>query len=89
MQRVDIHQHIWTTPLLDALARRDCHPFIRRDGGLCVLHLAGEPPCVIDVAAESLESRTQLHEVDGVERAAIALSSPSGSRCWRLTRRTS
>ena len=78
MQRVDIHQHIWTTPLLDALARRDCHPFIRRDGGLCVLHLAGEPPCVIDVAAESLESRAQLHEVDGIELAAIALSSPVG-----------
>jgi 6-methylsalicylate decarboxylase len=78
VQRVDIHQHIWTTPLLDALARRDCHPFIRRDGGLCVLHLAGEPPCVIDVAAESLESRAQLHEIDGVELAAIALSSPVG-----------
>jgi predicted TIM-barrel fold metal-dependent hydrolase len=78
VQRVDIHQHIWTTPLLDALARRDCHPFIRRDDGLCVLHLAGEPPCVIDVAAESIASRTRLHEVDGVELAAIALSSPVG-----------
>jgi 6-methylsalicylate decarboxylase len=78
VQRVDIHQHLWTTPLLDALARRDCHPFIRRDDGLCVLHLAGEPPCVIDVAAESVASRTRLHEIDGVELAAIALSSPVG-----------
>ena len=78
MHRVDIHQHIWTTPLLDALAARDCHPFIRRGDGLCVLHLAGEPPCVIDVAAESRESRVRLHEIDGVELAAIALSSPVG-----------
>jgi 6-methylsalicylate decarboxylase len=78
VQRVDIHQHIWTTPLLDALARRDCHPFIRRDDGVCVLHLAGESPCVIDEAAESAGSRTRLLEIDGVELAAVAISSPIG-----------
>jgi hypothetical protein len=78
VHRVDIHQHIWTTPLLDALAARDCHPFIRRGDGLCVLHLAGEPPCVIDVAAESTACRTRLLELDGVELAAIAISSPIG-----------
>jgi 6-methylsalicylate decarboxylase len=78
VHRVDIHQHVWTTPLLDALARRDCHPFIRRDDGLCVLHLAGEPPCVIDEAAESPVSRARLLELDGVELAAIAISSPIG-----------
>jgi predicted TIM-barrel fold metal-dependent hydrolase len=78
VQRVDIHQHVWTTPLLDALARRDCHPFVRRDGGVCVLHLAGELPCVIDEASESTASRTRLLEIDGVELAAVALSSPIG-----------
>ncbi len=78
VQRVDIHQHIWTTPLLDALARRDSYPFVRREDGLCVLHLAGEPPCVIDVAAESVASRTRLLEIDGVEMAAISISSPIG-----------
>jgi 6-methylsalicylate decarboxylase len=78
VQRVDIHQHIWTTPLLDALGRRECHPFIRRDDGLCVLHLAGELPCVIDEAAESAASRTRLLETDGVELAAVAISSPVG-----------
>jgi hypothetical protein len=78
VQRVDIHQHIWNTPLLDALARRHSHPFIRRDDGLCVLHLAGEPPCVIDVAAESAASRTGLLELDGVDVAAVAISSPIG-----------
>jgi 6-methylsalicylate decarboxylase len=78
VQRVDIHQHVWTTPLLDALARRDCHPFVRREAGVCVLHLAGELPCVIDEASESTASRTRLLEIDGVELAAVALSSPIG-----------
>jgi 6-methylsalicylate decarboxylase len=78
MQRVDLHQHIWTPPLMDALARRDCHPFVRRDDGLCVLHLAGEPSCLIDEAAESAAARTRLLDIDGVDLAAIAISSPIG-----------
>jgi 6-methylsalicylate decarboxylase len=78
VQRVDVHQHIWTTPLIDALARRNCHPFVRRDDGLCVLHLAGEPSCVIDEAAETAASRTQLLDIDGLELAAVAISSPIG-----------
>jgi hypothetical protein len=78
VQRVDIHQHLWNTPLLDALARRACHPFVRREDGLCMLHLAGEPPCVIDVAAEAPEARERLLDVDGLDAAAIAISSPIG-----------
>jgi hypothetical protein len=78
VQRVDLHQHLWTTPLLDALARRDCHPFVRNDDGLCVLHLAGEPPCVLDLSSESAHARERLLDADGVELAAIAISSPIG-----------
>jgi predicted TIM-barrel fold metal-dependent hydrolase len=78
VQRVDIHQHLWTTPLVDALARRDCHPFVRDDGGLRVLHLAGEPPYVLDLSAESPPARERLLDADGVEVAAIAISSPIG-----------
>jgi 6-methylsalicylate decarboxylase len=78
VQRVDIHQHLWTTPLLDALARRACHPFIRREAGLCMLHLAGEPPYVLDVASEAPEARERLLDSDGVDVAAVALSSPIG-----------
>jgi hypothetical protein len=41
---IDIHQHAWTTPLLDALAERDRLPFVRRTpDGLTVLHSAGKP----------------------------------------------
>jgi predicted TIM-barrel fold metal-dependent hydrolase len=75
---VDLHQHVWTTPLLDALARRDCLPFVRRAGGLTVLHGGGELPYVVDTAAESAHRRAQLLEADGLQRAVVALSSPIG-----------
>ena len=32
--RVDLHQHVWTTPLLTALQRRGRFPYIRRTDGL-------------------------------------------------------
>ena len=75
---VDLHQHVWTTPLLDALARRDRLPFVRRTDGLTVLHGGGELPCVIDTEAESAGRRAQLLSADGLERAVVALSSPIG-----------
>jgi 6-methylsalicylate decarboxylase len=75
---VDLHQHVWTTPLLDALARRDQLPFVRRADGLTVLHGGGELPYVIDTAAESADRRAQLLTTDGIQRAVVALSSPIG-----------
>src|ERR1700761_5002136 len=75
---VDLHQHVWTTPLLDALARRDRLPFVRRADGLTVLHGGGELPYVIDTDAESADRRAQLLASDGLQRAVVALSSPIG-----------
>lgn len=75
---VDLHQHVWTTPLLDALAARDRLPFVRRADGLTVLHGGGELPYVIDTDAESADRRAQLLDDDGVQRAVVALSSPIG-----------
>jgi predicted TIM-barrel fold metal-dependent hydrolase len=80
---VDIHQHVWTTPLLDALAARECLPFVRRTDGLTVLHGGGELPYVIDTAAESSERRAQLLRADGVDMAVVALSSPIGIEALR------
>ena len=54
---VDLHQHVWTTPLINALARRDRLPFVRRTDGLIVLQSGGELPYVIDNAAESADRR--------------------------------
>lgn len=77
-QRVDLHQHVWTRPLLDALSARDRFPFVRRHDGVCVLHAAGEMPCVIDEAAESPRERARLLAADRAQRAVVALSSPIG-----------
>src|ERR1700727_1686905 len=75
---VDLHQHVWTTPLLNALARRDRLPFVRRTDGLTVLHGGGELPYVIDTDAESADRRAPLLAADGLRRAVVALSSPIG-----------
>ena len=49
--QIDVHQHIWTEPLLEALAARRTLPFVRRTRGLTVLHCADERPYVIDVGS--------------------------------------
>lgn len=76
--QLDLHQHIWTEPLLDALALRRGLPFVRRTVGLTVLHSAGERPYVIDVRSETPDRRTRLLHEDRIDRALIALSSPIG-----------
>jgi 6-methylsalicylate decarboxylase len=76
--RVDVHQHLWTEPLLDALERRARLPFVRREDGLCVIHVAGETPSTIDLESERPPRRAALLERDGVDLALIAMSSPLG-----------
>ncbi|HSZ05577.1 MAG TPA: hypothetical protein VK778_10315 [Solirubrobacteraceae bacterium] len=76
--KIDVHQHIWTEPLVQALAARSELPFVRRENGLTVLYLAGERPYVIDLASESAAHRAGLVEVDGLDRALVCLSSPLG-----------
>ncbi len=78
MTSIDVHQHLWTTPLLDALAERDALPLVRRSDGLTTLHSLGEQPYLIDEAAETPERREALLRRDHVERALIAISSPIG-----------
>jgi 6-methylsalicylate decarboxylase len=76
--RVDVHQHVWTEPLLDALARRRRLPFARTTDGIAVLHCAGEQAWAIDLRAETPQRRAELLEADGLDRAIIAPSSPIG-----------
>jgi predicted TIM-barrel fold metal-dependent hydrolase len=76
--RIDIHQHIWTEPFVDALAERDLLPFVRRGNGVTVVHCGGESPYVVETAAETPDRRARLVHEDGLDRAAIALSSPIG-----------
>jgi hypothetical protein len=76
--RIDVHQHLWTESLVDALERRSRLPFVRREGGLCAVHLAGEVPSAVDLDGERPATRSALLERDGVDCALIALSSPLG-----------
>ena len=76
--KTDIHQHIWTRPLVEALASRGEHPFVRDEQGLTVLFLAGERPYVIDLDSEEASRRAELARHDGLDRALVCLSSPLG-----------
>jgi 6-methylsalicylate decarboxylase len=76
--RVDVHQHLWTEPLLAALAERERLPFVRRNGPTAVLHCAGECAYAIDTEVENPSHRaTQVRDA-GLDLALIALSSPIG-----------
>jgi hypothetical protein len=75
---LDVHQHLWTRPLIDRLAARPTLPMVRWTGGLAVLHCAAEQPYVIDVATETAEQRSALVRHDGLDQALIAISSPVG-----------
>jgi 6-methylsalicylate decarboxylase len=76
--QIDVHQHIWTAPLVDALEARESLPFVRRSNGLTVLHCADERPYVIDLESESPTRRAELVAADGIDLALIAISSPVG-----------
>jgi hypothetical protein len=76
--RVDVHQHVWTPPLRDALSRREQLPLIRDTDGLSTVHCGGELPWVLDAAGESRASRSALLDTDGLDAAIIAISSPIG-----------
>lgn len=76
--RIDIHQHIWTEPLLDALEGRERLPFVRRSDGLTTLHCANERAYLIDPAAQDAEQRVRENARDGIDLAIIAPSSPIG-----------
>jgi 6-methylsalicylate decarboxylase len=78
MIKIDIHQHLWTEPLVQALTERRDLPFVRREHGLTVLFLTGERPYVIDLSNDAPTRRAALVELDGLDRALLCISSPLG-----------
>lgn len=76
--RVDVHQHLWTQPLVAALERRRSLPFVRVEHDLCAIHAAGEPPSAVDLSSEQPARRLALLDADGLDCALIAISSPIG-----------
>jgi hypothetical protein len=78
LMKIDVHQHLWTEPLVRALTERTEFPFVRSEHGLMVLYLADERPYVIDLRGEHPEQRAALIDSDGLDRALVCLSSPLG-----------
>jgi len=76
--RVDVHQHLWTEPLLDALVARQRLPFVTRRDGTAIVHCAGEQAYAIDLGTEDATRRARLAEDEGLDLVLIAPSSPIG-----------
>src|SRR3954466_5300476 len=74
MLRLDVHQHLWSEPLVAALGRRTAAPRIRRDGRLGGLDPVDEPSCTVDVDGDDPDRRAGLVCLDGLDRALIAPS---------------
>jgi hypothetical protein len=56
-ERIDIHQHVWTEPLIEALGRRDSPPFARPANGRFVLYASGEAPATVAVGPNAVDCR--------------------------------
>jgi 6-methylsalicylate decarboxylase len=76
--RVDIHQHLWPPPLLEALAMRTVPPRLRRTGSGWVVQLRGEPDAPVCLDDHDPARRAALLAADGVDRGLVAVSSPLG-----------
>src|SRR5688500_16484236 len=74
MQHIDMHQHLWSAPFIEALRGRRTPPYL--DGW--TLHLAGEPPYEVDPADHDIAVRAGQVEADGIDLALVSLSSPLG-----------
>ncbi len=71
---VDIHQHLWPEPLIDALRARSTPPRLRG----WTLELAGEGEYAVDPGAHDADDRAELARSDGLDLALVSLSSPLG-----------
>src|SRR4051794_4542189 len=76
--RVDVHQHLWTEPILAALARRDAAPRLVRRDRSWVLEIAGEPDSPVTPAYPELRRRVLQLGTDDVDRALLCPSLPLG-----------
>jgi hypothetical protein len=70
--RIDVHQHLWPPPLVDALRARTAPPMLRD----WTLHTAGEPPYA--VAAADHDPATRAARERETTEALVSLSAPLG-----------
>jgi predicted TIM-barrel fold metal-dependent hydrolase len=71
VEAVDVHQHLWSEPLVEALAARSDGPRVRRDGRAWRLDLPDGSAAYLPV--ETAQSRAARLRAGGLDRALIAL----------------
>ena len=77
---VDVHQHLWPEPLVDALRARTATPRLRG----WTLETDGEPPYEVDPADHDPAKRAAADRDAGIDVAVLSLSSPLGIE-WLAT----
>lgn len=78
MERIDVHQHLLSEPLIEELARRRRAPMLirRRDGW--TFRVAGEPDSALSFDATNVALRTVELQREDIDRALVALSTALG-----------
>ncbi|BEP12626.1 hypothetical protein acdb102_09370 [Acidothermaceae bacterium B102] len=71
---IDVHQHLWPAPFIDALRSRTSSP--RLTGW--TLHLDGEPDYEVDPRDHDIALRQALLATDGYQLGVVSMSSPLG-----------
>ena len=71
---IDVHQHLWPPPLIEALRARRAAPRLRG----WTLELPGEPEYEVDPRSHDVEVRRTQAIEDGLDLALVSLSSPLG-----------
>ena len=71
---VDVHQHLWTAPFIEALRARNTAPYMTG----WTLHLDGEPPYEVQPGDHDIAAREADLAADGFDLAVMSLSSPLG-----------
>ena len=72
--RIDVHQHLWPRPFLDALRARRTPP--RLDGW--ELHLPGQRPYRVDPAHHDVDARAEQADADGDTLVCVSPSAVLG-----------
>ena len=74
MAVVDVHQHFWPAPLVEALSRRRRPPALRGS----TLELEGQAPTDVDLGAHDLDTRLALLDRFGIDVAVVSLQPTLG-----------
>ena len=74
MSTIDLHQHLWPEPLVEALRDRTHAPYLRG----WTLQTDGEPASELEPADHDVARRVALDVDAGVDLACVSLSAPLG-----------